>query len=193
MITAEEYLPLVERIAASACRKLPRCVDKDDLIQWGYFGLRNAIARYDPSRGVKFSCYAYRHISGAMTDGLRGVDPMPRSARKREDCPKEISINNFVDTPDWNRTDSTIPKACRISDLLEDSSTERPGIAIGEHDALEKLLRPLPDRTKIIMRLIYRDGLDQHTAAVAIGLTESRVSQLHKDALAILKAQGEPT
>ena len=50
----ENYLSLVHIIAGRIAISLPSHVDRDDLISSGFFGLLDAIERYDPSRGNKF-------------------------------------------------------------------------------------------------------------------------------------------
>jgi RNA polymerase sigma factor (sigma-70 family) len=48
-----------------------RGVPYDDLVQEGILGLMQAVERFDPSRGVKFSTYAGWWIRGALIDALR--------------------------------------------------------------------------------------------------------------------------
>ena len=38
--------------------------NEDDNIQWGYYGLCQAAARYNPSKGYKFTTYACNYIRG---------------------------------------------------------------------------------------------------------------------------------
>ena len=47
------------------------------------FGLIDAIERFDPQRGVKFETFATPRIRGAIYDGLRQLDWVPRSVRSR--------------------------------------------------------------------------------------------------------------
>ena len=79
----EEYLKLVKRIAGRLSICLPSHVDEGDLVGHGVFGLLDAIERFDPKRGVKFETYASLRIRGAIIDGLRMMDWVPHSARKK--------------------------------------------------------------------------------------------------------------
>ncbi|NLY51588.1 MAG: FliA/WhiG family RNA polymerase sigma factor [Firmicutes bacterium] len=79
LVTA--YLHLVKYIAGRMAVGLPNTVDYEDLVSYGIFGLLDAIEKYDTSRGVKFESYAATRIRGAILDGLRAVDWVPRSVR----------------------------------------------------------------------------------------------------------------
>src|SRR5690606_25723170 len=61
----------------------PPSIDTDDLIGYGIFGLVDAVEKFDPERGVKFETYAIARIRGAMIDGLRANDWVPRSVRQK--------------------------------------------------------------------------------------------------------------
>lgn len=79
----EHYHSLVEREAAKLSRKLPKTVSVEDLMGYGYFGLIDAVEKFEPERGFKFETYAARRIHGSMLDGLRSADWVPRSVRSR--------------------------------------------------------------------------------------------------------------
>ncbi len=71
---------IVKRIAA----RLPSHVDSEDLYNMGVIGLIDAIDKFDPALGVKFATYAEYRIKGAIMDGLRTLDWVPRSIRLKE-------------------------------------------------------------------------------------------------------------
>ena len=79
----EHYLPLVKYIADRVHSKLPSEVDVDDLISAGIFGLMDAIDAFDLERGIKFQTYCAPRIRGAILDGLRAMDWVPRLVRSR--------------------------------------------------------------------------------------------------------------
>ena len=60
----EHYLPMVNIIAGRLAISLPPHVDRDDLISSGFFGLLDAVDRYDYRRGNKFETYAGVRIRG---------------------------------------------------------------------------------------------------------------------------------
>lgn len=79
----ESHLPQVRFIADRLAPKLPRTVDREDLIGAGVLGLIDAVQKFDSSRGVLFKTYAEMRIRGAMLDSLRALDWVPRSVRRR--------------------------------------------------------------------------------------------------------------
>ena len=79
----EHYLPLVNVIAGRLAISLPSHVDKDDLVSSGFFGLMDAVSRYDYARGNKFETYAGVRIRGAMLDYLRSKDWISVSLRQK--------------------------------------------------------------------------------------------------------------
>lgn len=80
----EDYIPLVKYLAHRISMKLPNHVEIDDLVNSGIIGLIDAIEKFDPSRGIKFKTYAEFRIRGAIFDGLRSLDWVPRSVRKQK-------------------------------------------------------------------------------------------------------------
>src|SRR5574337_248939 len=78
----EAYAPLVKRIAYHLMAKLPASVQLDDVVQNGMLGLLDAIGRYTDGMGAQFETYAVQRIRGAMIDGLRENDWLPRSMRR---------------------------------------------------------------------------------------------------------------
>ena len=54
-----------------------------DLVGQGILGLIDAVDRFEPDRGWRFSTYATLRIRGNILDSLRAMDMLPRGARKR--------------------------------------------------------------------------------------------------------------
>ena len=79
----ENYLPIVKYAAERLSARLPDEVDVNDLMSAGIFGLMDALAAYDPERGVKFETYCVPRIRGAILDELRSMDWVPRLVRSR--------------------------------------------------------------------------------------------------------------
>ena len=80
---AEYYLPLVKIVCGRLAISLPPHLDRDDLLSSGFFGLLDAIDRFDLSRNIKFETYAGVRIRGAMIDYLRSKDWIPVTMRQK--------------------------------------------------------------------------------------------------------------
>ncbi len=78
-----KYLAYARRIGERTKAIAPEHIEKEDLVSWAIFGLIDAVEKYNPSRGVKFTTYASSRIKGAVIDGLRSMDWVPRSVRDR--------------------------------------------------------------------------------------------------------------
>jgi RNA polymerase sigma factor for flagellar operon FliA len=77
------YYPLVKHVARNLAPTFFRHAAVDDLEGYGAVGLIDAIDRYDPDRGVQFSTFAVHRIRGAIYDGIRAADWVPRSVRRK--------------------------------------------------------------------------------------------------------------
>ncbi|MCL1630860.1 FliA/WhiG family RNA polymerase sigma factor [Sporolactobacillus sp. CPB3-1] len=79
----EIYLPLVQYHVQRISSGLPRNIDRGELQSFGMLGLYDALEKFDPHRDLKFDTYASFRVRGAILDGLRKEDWMPRSTREK--------------------------------------------------------------------------------------------------------------
>ena len=77
------YVPFVKFIVRRHGGGVPPAVERADLVSCATVGLIEAVERFDVTRGVKFETYAVPRIRGAMLDGLRAMDWVPRSVRSQ--------------------------------------------------------------------------------------------------------------
>lgn len=75
----EQCQGMVRSLAIGIHRKLPPHVELDDVIAYGQVGLAEAARDFDPSRGSRFSTYAYYRVRGAIYDGLSKMAWFSRS------------------------------------------------------------------------------------------------------------------
>src|SRR5690554_7794837 len=75
----DAYIPLVKYVAGRMAMNLPSSVETGDLESFGFFGLLDALDKFDETRQIKFETYAATRIRGAILDGLRSMDWVPRS------------------------------------------------------------------------------------------------------------------
>ncbi|MBO8127452.1 MAG: RNA polymerase sigma factor WhiG [Firmicutes bacterium] len=78
-----EYASLIKYVAGRLAIGMPSNVEFDDLVSFGVFGLMDALDKFEPDRGIKFETYALARIRGAIIDGLRSLDWVPRSVRTK--------------------------------------------------------------------------------------------------------------
>jgi RNA polymerase sigma factor for flagellar operon FliA len=172
-------LKLVRKIACKMKHRLPACVDLGDLVQWGWFGLNDAEKSFDPSRGVKFETFATFRIRGAILDGIRSIDWVPRRVRGRgEEAKSIVSMDRPID-PDVGGESF----AANLAD-----PSPGPDAAIGETENFEQMIRCLPGEWRRIMRLYYVEQKTMKEVAREFGISKSRISQLHSQALKIIKS-----
>lgn len=77
----ERYMPLVDYVTHRIGLQLPPSVDPGEIRSLGLEGLYDALTKYKPSFETKFETYATWRIKGAILDGLRKLDWLPRGLR----------------------------------------------------------------------------------------------------------------
>jgi len=205
---------LVKRIAYHLAGRLPPSVEVDDLIQAGMLGLLEAAAHYSADRGASFETFAGIRIRGSMIDALRKLDWAPRSVHRRA---REVAaaIREIESASGEEAKDTQIAGRMGISlqeyhRIVQDAAScrlaslddEVIGGAISDgmdpfRDALDedfraalaKAISELPERERLVMSLYYTEELNLKEIGVILKVTESRVCQLHGQALTRLKAR----
>ena len=79
-----------------------------------------------------------------------------------------------------------------LLDTIEDTTGPRPAEALDEtelREALADAIARLPEREKLVVTLYYYEELTLREIGEVLGVTESRVSQLHTKAVLRLKAR----
>lgn len=211
------YLPLVRRVARRHLGR-GSAADLDDLISWGAMGLLAALERYDPTRETLFSTYASFRIRGAILDQLRTLDWVPRRVREkaalveraaeavearlgRPATEDELAAALGLSLDAYRALVAEIAPVGVVS--LDDSGVGSdddcpldgelgPLAALLHRERLHEVaeaIRGLPERDQLLLSLYYRDELTMREVGRVLGLTESRVSQLHTQALARLRAR----
>lgn len=201
----ERYLPLVKLVASRLAISLPQYVDKDDLISNGFFGLLDAIEKYDPSRGIKFETYAVVRIRGSMLDAIREQDWVPTSVRQKAKQYEQTVArleNQLGRSATDEETAAALGVTCNelyalinqlnastIIPLEEFTKTETSSNHImnpSDHieaeevkQALSKAIDKLPEKEKLVVSLYYHDGLTLKEISLILKLSEARISQLH--------------
>lgn len=79
----KKYIPLVSYHVQRIGTGLPKNVSRADLTSLGMMGLFDALNKFDINRDLKFDTYASFRVRGAIIDGLRKEDWLPRTAREK--------------------------------------------------------------------------------------------------------------
>jgi RNA polymerase sigma factor for flagellar operon FliA len=209
-----KHAELVRRIAYHLCARLPPSVEVDDLIQAGMIGLLEAAGQFTAGRGASFETYAGIRIRGAMLDSLRRLDWAPRSVHRRsrevaqailaieqatgsEASAADVAGRMGVTLDEYHKIVQDAA-TCQLSSI-EDVEVDHPAGEFvdpmnsiadsGFRAALAEAIDGLPEREKLVMSLYYQDELNLKEIGLVLGVTESRVSQLHGQAVSRLKAR----
>ena len=218
----QRFAPLVKRIAYHLMARLPSSVQVDDLIQNGMMGLLDAINRFEAGMGAQFETYAAQRVRGAMLDGLRDNDWLPRSLRRdfrrievaiaqleqqygRTPGEKELADALGMDIVAYQKMlqDARGHQLISFEDMVEEGEEDflerhltddvSDPSRILEDTNLRKLLvqsiEALPEREKLMMALYYEQDLNLREIGDIMGVTESRVCQLHSQAVARLRSR----
>jgi RNA polymerase sigma factor for flagellar operon FliA len=202
------YLPLVKRVVSHLRSQVSSTFDRDDMEQVGTMGLLEALRRYGGKVDAQFESYAFQRIRGAILDELRRLDWRPRLLRQQ--------VHQFNhQARELQSKLGRVPTEKEIADALEMSSEEVRQLSYAsqaealqsleawlenggagpacESDDIDltmtvsKVLSTLPKREQLLLSLYYQHELNMKEIALVLGLTESRVCQLHKQSVLQLK------
>lgn len=103
---------------------------------------------------------------------------------------REVAANTIISLDDFIPGDDGDDKKKRIVDLLEDqnASDALELLELSEVKALlAKTISRLPEKEKTVVYLYYYEGLTLKEIGMVLGLSESRISQLHTKAILRLR------
>lgn len=199
----EQHLHLVHKVARRIARRLPRDVDINDLVGAGTIGLIAALNRFDEARRDQFDFYAEVRIRGAILDELRTMDWLPRSVRRsvRRATAAEHELTGTLGRPPsagelaarLGGAPRRLPVACtrtivHLEDVREGGAESLPAEESSPTVRLETDQRRrqlaaaigrLPLRDQQVLGLYYVEALTMKQIGDLLGITESRVCQLH--------------
>ncbi len=202
------YLPLVKRAACHLRSQVSACFDQEDMEQVGMMGLLEAWRRYDSEPDAQFESYAFKRVRGAMLDELRRLDWRPRQLRQQVHghnqvqrelhnrlgrAPSEQELAAALDcSVEEVRQLSYASQAEALQSLEEwlENGGKAPTTESDDVDlamTISKVLATLDKREQLLLSLYYQQELNMKEIALVLGLTESRVCQLHKQCVLQLK------
>jgi RNA polymerase sigma factor for flagellar operon FliA len=212
------YLPVVKYVVGRVMPTYRKYVEQDDLVSSGVLGLLDAIDKFKPDKGVKFETYASVRVRGAVIDHLRAQDWAPSSLRHKlkrlEEAFSVLEERNGRTATEAEVAEHLAMRPEEVSRLLdeahtfnliymEDALTEQGDFAVASTEGLpepsllesETLARlasaidSLPERERQVITLYYHDELTLKEIGLVLGVSESRVSQIHSRILMALRGK----
>jgi RNA polymerase sigma factor for flagellar operon FliA len=210
------HMYLVTNVVRGFVRRLPRSVQQDDLVSAGTLGLllalRTSGGNIDACPDM-FAAYARMRIRGAIVDELRRQDWSPRrhkqavanppAARAKNPEHDDVAPKSNVipfPRPAEKRSDSTPPaETCEVRVVGFDDLPPTVTLCVAEASPfaqyakhadtarLHEAIAFLPEREAWIIRMRYFEGIPSKVIAEKLGVSESRVAQLHTRATSQLK------
>lgn len=208
----EDCQGLVRSLAIRIRKKLSSHVELDDLVADGQIGLVEAARDFDPTKGAKFSTYAYYRIRGAIYDGLSRMSWRGKSRRREihyEQLANDVLRleNEYAEEGaastvelDWTWLRNISGALATIylstqgdedaepfdpSDDLE-RGPERTAITREIRERLRQLVDSLPAEAGALIRAVYFEDQTLEEAGRRIGVSKSWASRLHARALSQL-------
>ncbi len=209
-------LPLTQTIAA---RFSGRGVEMEDLRQVGAMALVEALKRFEPERGLRFTTYVTPTITGKVRNYIRDRAQLMRSPRGLREqgikmdranealiqtLRREPSVQELSNYLGWSV--QQVLDVQQMRDKTTIASLDMPdedGLLlfdrIGEDDIsfenfesredLRKALASLSDVEKQLLMLRFSRRLSQSVVARQLGLTQMQVSRMERRTLATLKRE----
>ena len=211
-----DNMALVGHMVREMLFKVPAHVHRDDLASAGYAALVTAAQAFDAGRGIPFGRFAAMRVRGALLDELRSMDWASRSVRARArradvarqeltarlgrtPTPTELAELLGVGVSELANVEDDVQRAAVLSlqgfasgaaeDMVTDAAMNPEELLVHRerigylHDAVAVL----PERLRFVVEASFLQERPLSEVAAELGVTESRVSQLRTEALALLK------
>ncbi|MDR0821261.1 MAG: FliA/WhiG family RNA polymerase sigma factor [Oscillospiraceae bacterium] len=210
------YMAVVKYAAMSLRNVYAKYGDPDDVVNEGVIALINAVETFDLERGVKFETYATLKVRGSIIDFVRKQDFIPRQVRKfgkelddaynvlytelgRHPTNAELAEYLGVTKEKLAKAMATVASAATLSFeelLYEDnfsdafSGGDEPDRNLYEEEArkvLAEAIATLKENERQVISLYYYEKLKFNDIAKVLGVTESRICQIHTKSMMLLK------
>ena len=207
------YLPIVVSVVKRMMPKYRDFCDKDDLISSGMLGLIDAVEKFSLKYRVQFQTYASIRIRGEVLDYLRKQDWASTGLRRKltaiqkasddlekrlnrmpseAEIAKELGISEREVCDALQRSQmfnavhfETLIYEKNNEDALKTSAHDPSRIVENQemNDMLKQVVGGLPEKERMVIVLHYYEGLTMKNIAKSLGVSESRVSQIHSRTL----------
>ena len=164
-----------------------------------YAGIRIRGAMLDEMRKTDWTPRSVHRNARRLSEAVRAVE----SREGREARPQEVAAEMGVDLDSYHAMlrDAVTSRVLSFEDMFEaDSDREDilPGdgetpveslVHEGFRQAVTEAIGGLPEREGLVLALYYDEELNLREIGEVLGVTESRVSQIHSQALVRLRAR----
>lgn len=207
----ERYQEYADALALDILRGLPKFVRAEDVKSVAREGLVESATRFDPTRGVQFTTFAYYRIRGAVFDWVRGqiendpyhlakaaalraVDALAESTAETDRSQPSIDAQSEA----ASALDALIDGAVSSFMLGEAAAyyepdhqqASTPEHVLGQKEAarfIRTVVDSLPDKERTMLVQVYFEGRTIEQAGQSMGLSKSWASRLHARALKLMK------
>lgn len=211
-IDINEYIPTVRYWARHFSHRSHQVLDFEDLFIVGMMGLMDAAKKFNHKKDVQFKTYAEFRIRGEIIDELRRQDWMSRSERKKQKIYRKAHDNleqNLGRHPTRQEIAKILPfksreldrirqydeheslRAYQEGDLGMGSETDSVYHLMETQDEVRELMCALPSLHRLVLEKRYFEDAPLSVIANEVGLSEGRISQLHAEALELLRQEAK--
>lgn len=159
---AAAHSEIVRAVVAQLRRFVPWRWDTDDLHGYGQLALLKALDEYKPGRSRKIEGYLKCKVRFGILDSLRAVD----HCRRKGGVPRFAVLE-------------AVPPEIRQVPAQQDREVLR--------EETLRAVRRLPARLRSVVLLRYREEKTMAEIGEQLGLSQARVSQLHREAMLQLR------
>lgn len=203
------YMPALRALAFRLKERLPSSIDVNDLISIGVEEMIKLASRYEKEQNNSFWGFVKKRVYGAMLDYLRSLDVMSRNNRKiikdidtlideyyqkYEEEPDDkylaqrlnLEVEKVKEVRQAHAVSYVLPLDEQVNCYIEDNTLEK----IEKQALLDKVsevLETLKEREQLIIQLYYYEELNLKEISEMLGISESRISQIHKKLLRKLR------
>ena len=155
---------------------------REDLFQSGVVGLIDAMARFDPERGVPFGSYAFPYIKGEILKSLAEMKGTKKHlfCGIKEDVPLKQALSAVsVSLEAWMEETESLYFADRYAEEMFAAAEDRI--------ALKEALSNLDEEERMLLYYRYLLKKSQTETGEALSLSQTRISRKERDILATLR------
>lgn len=176
----QHHTPFVERTAFKLAKIVCGLWDVQDLVQEGLMALAQSVLKLDLRRKTRLTTFAGWCVRGAMLDYLRNQQALGSGGgRKGARHIKKVSLDAVLAASDEDDgRDLSIEGVLGVCDA--------PTAVEHLQDFAERL-RGVGERERTLLMLYYVEDWPMKRIGAALGMSESRVSQLHAELLKFLR------